>query len=944
LKTDKRAAFQEIDPAQIDLLFTNLTTFSPRGFQRETVLKLLQRQDVLLRAPTGSGKTETAIAPFLFAKALNLDFPNKLIYIVPLRTLATSLRDRVEAYVRDWEKIHKPKRPLVVTLQTGENPEDPRFEGDIIFCTIDQMLSSFLNIPYSVGRGSANVNAGAIFASYLVFDELHLLDPDRSFATTLELLRQVQGISPFLLMTATLTKELAEQIQAEIKGRSSRRRQSSEAVIHLMKVEVEDLQAIETRRRYFEPVSTPLTAHSICEDIDQEQRKRVIVLCNTVAQSQGLFKDLRDSVKDQSVKVSLLHSRFLPSDRKVKEESLKKIFGKEAYQEDEQGYYTSLKEEDGYCQILISTQVIEAGIDITCDVMHTMLCPMNSLLQRAGRCARFAGQVGIVRVYQKMTVDKDLEKLAQSEEDDDQIAEIEQRSRRKFLPYDDLVCESTRSVLQNHIQSPIAKEPVGFAIEADWVNEVHEKGDRQQAQKRQDNRDETDKHLVAAMFSGETSAAKYLIRHVDNCSIYMETSEIGDLRKLQAFSVPRSTLLKVWREFQKSQTQDWIFKKVVQPEGEKGEGYSLPHASPVKDSKEIAGSFRLIVNSKYVSYDKEVGLCIGVNGNYLSETSPVKFNSREYIYHMDTYVEHLRLMWVCWQQEFPSSSKPFQGVRDELLQAGGRFIQRKIFRDADLEQTEALFELLVFLAVFTHDLGKLQVKWQESMRGWQAIAHQYFNGKNPRKLILAHSDYDPTDESSVDNEGKAQRKSLKAYEKKHPRPNHAVESAFLANEILEAVLIPVLDEGFQADEDVVDSFCKVIEMAVGRHHSAWSKGWQSDSVAQIEKIRLHQRANREIAQSWQLLSPHLPKMLPLPKAIPALSHSVYQAEEIELDCFNPDPCQMRYQQLYWLVVRGLRLCDTRSVQIEGSERISFLKRFGRSRYFRNGCGIESLEP
>ena len=35
------------------------------------------------------------------------------------------------------------------------------------------MLSSFLNILYSVGRGSANVNAGAIFSSYLVFDELH---------------------------------------------------------------------------------------------------------------------------------------------------------------------------------------------------------------------------------------------------------------------------------------------------------------------------------------------------------------------------------------------------------------------------------------------------------------------------------------------------------------------------------------------------------------------------------------------------------------------------------------------------------------------------------------------------------------------------------------------------------------------------------------------------
>lgn len=197
----------------INEYFQTLTTFAPRNFQREAITKLLQRQDILLRAPTGSGKTETAIAPFLFAKALNIDFPNKLIYVVPLRTLANSLRQRTEILVANWEKTYPSSRSLAVTLQTGENPEDPRFEGDIVFCTIDQMLSSFLNIPYSVGRGSANVNSGAIFASYLVFDELHLLDPDRSFATVLQVLQQVQGISPFLLMTATLTNKLATQIQ-----------------------------------------------------------------------------------------------------------------------------------------------------------------------------------------------------------------------------------------------------------------------------------------------------------------------------------------------------------------------------------------------------------------------------------------------------------------------------------------------------------------------------------------------------------------------------------------------------------------------------------------------------------------------------------------------------------------------------------------------------------
>lgn len=196
--------------------FHTLTNFPARQFQLQTIEKLLNRQNILLRAPTGSGKTETAIAPMLFAKPLQLDFPNKLIYVVPLRTLANSLRQRTEKLIENWSTIHPTPRQLTVTLQTGENPEDPRFEGDIIFCTIDQMLSSFLNIPYSVGRGSANVNAGAIFAAYLVFDELHLLDPDRSFTTVLKVLQQVKGIAPFLLMTATLTDELSKQIQSII--------------------------------------------------------------------------------------------------------------------------------------------------------------------------------------------------------------------------------------------------------------------------------------------------------------------------------------------------------------------------------------------------------------------------------------------------------------------------------------------------------------------------------------------------------------------------------------------------------------------------------------------------------------------------------------------------------------------------------------------------------
>ncbi len=101
----------------IDQYFKTLTTYAPRNFQREAIAKLLQHQDILLRAPTGSGKTETAIAPFLFAKALNIDFPNKLIYVVPLRTLANSLRQRTEILVANWEKVYPSSRSLAGAMR-----------------------------------------------------------------------------------------------------------------------------------------------------------------------------------------------------------------------------------------------------------------------------------------------------------------------------------------------------------------------------------------------------------------------------------------------------------------------------------------------------------------------------------------------------------------------------------------------------------------------------------------------------------------------------------------------------------------------------------------------------------------------------------------------------------------------------------------------------------
>ena len=129
-------------------------------------------------------------------------------------------------------------------------------------------------------------------------------------------------------------------------------------MMEIIRVEDTDLQDIEGNRcRTFRAISEPLTALAILNDIQHNQRQRVIVICNTVSQSQRLFRDLEELNLDGKLTVTLLHSRFLPEDRAKKEAYLKETFAQNWQQQ-----------EDNICHVLISKQVIEAGLNITCSV------------------------------------------------------------------------------------------------------------------------------------------------------------------------------------------------------------------------------------------------------------------------------------------------------------------------------------------------------------------------------------------------------------------------------------------------------------------------------------------------------------------------------------------------------------------------------------------------
>lgn len=105
-----------------------------------------------------------------------------------------------------------------------------------------------------------------------------------------------------------------------------------------------------------------------------------------MGRAQGLFENLRAQV-ERDVEVRLLHSRFLPGDRDATEDWLRREFGKR------KADYTEAS------AILVATQVVEVGLDITSEALHTELAPAASIIQRAGRCARYENEKGDVYVY-----------------------------------------------------------------------------------------------------------------------------------------------------------------------------------------------------------------------------------------------------------------------------------------------------------------------------------------------------------------------------------------------------------------------------------------------------------------------------------------------------------------------------------------------------------------
>ncbi len=809
--------------------FASLFGDEPFPFQTQVAQHLLNGKSVVLRAPTGAGKTRAALFPFLHALREGSPFPRQAIYSLPLRTLATSLYLETQAACEAafGDSSLRPQ----VTIQTGEQPGDPQFRtGDIVFATYDQSLSSFLTIPVGLSRREGNINAGALAASYLVFDEFHLMEASRSLTTMTAMLEWLKDWTPFLLMTATLSKTMVTRLAARL---------GAEAVT-VSKSDLASIPSQRDKRRLYKVEKKTLTA----EDVLATHERRSIAVCNTVDRAQALFEEVERQISEEPYRskfagheVRLLHSRFLPQDRKAIEDEIRVWFGKDP----------NLRHE----AILIATQAIEVGLDLTCEHLHTEIAPAAAIVQRAGRCARFPGEAGTVHIYD---------------------VPVNQEGEKRYLPYDGKgeipLCPATWTALQS---KRIDGRVVGYRREQALVTLVYNEADKAAL---------TDAALNSrrseiagpdgVLTTQERADYRNLVRFVDSRAFFVhpDPEAVENPLRMQTFSVSPGTLAHWHKEFGPFQFDtDWFARLVVaekNDEDERAQRYIPPtyRYPSVERADHFYSEFFFVINPKFVDYTDKMGLRFRRDGQPLDAlTKPARPRDRfTTTYELETYQEHIERVWQAYERNFGDKGR-FDYVAERLLQRHG----------VTLEQ-------LVKATIAAHDIGKLNDKWQEWVQIWQ---RDYKRLPVDQDGFYAHTDFDG-DEADRKRQGHMNHKHF-------ARPPHAAEGAQAMGEVL-CEMFP-------------QEFALAAYTAIVRHHSPGADKvhrYRISGVGQKEAARVFALVTGE---AWQ--EPWTPLLAA--GASGALEESV--AEYLT----KPDGMISDAFLVYLLLARALRISDQQSL-------------------------------
>lgn len=329
-----------------------------------------------INLPTGSGKTLAVLnAAIILQNRIKNEkgYVSKIVYVLPFtsiieqnydvfcKVLGTDKEQTVmkHHYLADRQYIKE--SGSVYEYGIGEHLIES-WDSRLIVSTFVQLLHSiFTNRNRQLKKFHNIVN------SIIVLDEVQSI-PFKYWELvkeTFKLMSKYLGCY-FILMTATMPLIFSEEGGEIIELASEK--YSFFNSFNRIKLNCEMLDS---------PINLDIFKQIIEEDIKNSSGKSYLIVLNTIKSSIEIWKHLHKKFKN-NYEIFYLSSNIIPKEKQKRIEEIKEYKGK---------------------KIVISTQVIEAGVDIDLDIVYRDFGPFDSINQTAGRCNREGEkEIGIVKI------------------------------------------------------------------------------------------------------------------------------------------------------------------------------------------------------------------------------------------------------------------------------------------------------------------------------------------------------------------------------------------------------------------------------------------------------------------------------------------------------------------------------------------------------------------
>ena len=353
-------------------VYQKFTKFNPNPMQEELFRHIAPEKNnpaLLLKAPTGSGKTEAVLIP-------SLDSKRRLFLIFPSRSLVDDQIDRCEKYLQRASEKTGRSYALVVdrgseasrgVFENGKKLETGKrhlYDGDVILTTFDKFLYRFFGFgepkksyifPFRIHHSK--------MPNLFCFDEVHAYD-QVAFVNFQRLIKALYKANlDIVVMTATMPDAYKKELDFldSVDYTSGANQQKLE--------EYQKKPHPEKTIKYIAVKSKTITNEiSAYISANYKSDKRAIITIETVKDLIPVYQNMKDQNSIENI--FLYHGRLTNRQRKK--------------------VYRKLKDLENDCAgyLLFTTSAIEVGCDLDAHLLITELCNPDSLIQRAGRCNR----------------------------------------------------------------------------------------------------------------------------------------------------------------------------------------------------------------------------------------------------------------------------------------------------------------------------------------------------------------------------------------------------------------------------------------------------------------------------------------------------------------------------------------------------------------------------